>query len=935
MAAEDIIIKLKRGVSGGAAPAGLTHGELAINTTDVRLYVGSLTGSVLSINNRFFTGATAPDYPVEGDRWYNGSYESVYISNTWQAVGGSTGSFNPANLLMFVAGASGSGGITFSGNFTITNNLGGTTEILNGLTVVGGITGSILTATQPNITLVGILSSLTASGLISANAGLSANNLFVTNGATFGSNIYAPNMVTGVNGITGAVSITSGSNITITQSGKQITIAAAATPATLATSSVTGVASFRAADFDVSVTGSVSLTGTVARTNVSQTFTGLQTFDSGISANGITGTLLTSTQPNITLLGSLSALTAANVQISSGGLSVTGGIAGTIVTASQPNITTVGVLDGLSVNNGLSVTGGMAITGAIVSFGGVQINSGGLSVTGGARIQGQLTVTGVDSLAVFGGFRVANGVSITGGMDVTGGARVFGTFNAGDGISVTGQSRFIGNPIGEMAVSISGGLSASGNTELRGLVTAYDTLVARRGISVVGLSGKNSTIELQANELLTLEGPFFNSRLPQEWSVLTVRQEWTGDSIDGSVGFAAPRGLVGVQYYIEKPDKSSVSPYVVSLAVGTTGPTSVIGIVVHTGGMQVTGDSSFNQNLTIRGNLTVLGTYPGGGGGGATGVTLGVWSLNGITGDVSITSGSNVTITQSGKQITIASSGGGGNVSLATSSVTGVASFRAADFDVSTTGSVSLTSSVARTNVAQTFSTVQGFAGGFTAAGATFTNAIFAPNMVTGVNGITGAVTITSGSNITISQTGKQITIAALAAPPTLATSSVTGVASFRAADFTVSSTGSVSLTSNVARTNVAQTFSTVQGFAGGLTAQGATFSNMVYSESGFEIGSSSFNRLSSGYILAPSDDGKVIVMNSPDAVSITGGTAIGYTGFSCTIIQLGVGQVTISPSSVTINSFNLANKLSGQHAAATLLCYATNTFNLSGNIVL
>ena len=35
-------------------------------------------------------------------------------------------------------------------------------------------------------------------------------------------------MVTGVNGITGAVSITSGSNITITQSGKQITIASSA-----------------------------------------------------------------------------------------------------------------------------------------------------------------------------------------------------------------------------------------------------------------------------------------------------------------------------------------------------------------------------------------------------------------------------------------------------------------------------------------------------------------------------------------------------------------------------------------------------------------------------------------------------------------------------------------------------------------------------------
>jgi hypothetical protein len=95
-------------------------------------------------------------------------------------------------------------------------------------------------------------------------------------------------MVTGVNCITGAVVLAQGSGITITPSGKQLTIASTITQYTapLATSSVTGVASFRAADFDVSTTGSVSLTGTVARTNVAQTFTALQSFSSGLSASG-------------------------------------------------------------------------------------------------------------------------------------------------------------------------------------------------------------------------------------------------------------------------------------------------------------------------------------------------------------------------------------------------------------------------------------------------------------------------------------------------------------------------------------------------------------------------------------------------------------------------------------------------------------------------
>ena len=320
MAAEDIIIKLKRGVSGGAAPTGLTHGELAINTTDVRLYVGSLTGAVVPVNNRFFEGATAPDYPITGDRWFNGQYETVYINNSWEAVGLTTGSFDPSNLLLFTAGASGSGGMTFSGNFTITNNLGGTTIIENGL---------------------------------------SASNLFVSLGATFGSNIFAPNIVNSVNGITGAVNITSGSNITITQTDKTITISSnggGGGSNVLATSSVTGVASFRAADFDVSSTGSVSLTASVARTNLSQTFTGLQTFGSGISANGITGTLQTKNQPNITSLGFLDLLNSAG-----------------ITSTERVNITKGGISAG----------------------GGILIHSGGLSVTGGMNVTGDVTVGGI------------------------------------------------------------------------------------------------------------------------------------------------------------------------------------------------------------------------------------------------------------------------------------------------------------------------------------------------------------------------------------------------------------------------------------------------------------------------------------------------------------------------------------------------------------
>ena len=239
----------------------------------------------------------------------------------------------------------------------------------------------------------------------------------------------------------------------------------------------------------------------------------------------------------------------------------------------------------------------------------------------------------------------------------------------------------------------------------------------------------------------------------------------------------------------------------------------------------------------------------------------GVTGVNGITGGVSITSGSNITITQSGKQITVASSITQYTAPLATSSVTGVASFPNTDFSVSSVGAVSLTGNVARTHIGQSFTGLQVFSSGLSSngitgtlltpaqtnitavgtltslttsgllsaqalnvvAGATFGAAIYVPNMVTGVNGITGGVSITSGSGITITQSGKQITVASSITQYTapLATSSVTGVASFRAADFDVSTTGSVSLTGNVARTNIANTFTALQSFTAGLSAAG------------------------------------------------------------------------------------------------------------------
>jgi hypothetical protein len=221
-----------------------------------------------------------------------------------------------------------------------------------------------------------------------------------------------------------------------------------------------------------------------------------------------------------------------------------------------------------------------------------------------------------------------------------------------------------------------------------------------------------------------------------------------------------------------------------------------------------------------------------------------LYSLNGITGTVGISAGSNVTITAVGATFVIASSGGGGSSPLASASVTGVASF-GNEFTVSALGAVSLTG-----NYVKSFNGLTGTVNystpiatssvtGVASFGNEFTVSALGAVSLTGnyvkrFNGVTGSVGISAGSNITITAVGATFVIASSGGgSPPLATSSVTGVASF-GNEFTVSNTGAVGLTSNYvksingltgsltgfAKTDTPQIFSAVQQFSSGITTE-------------------------------------------------------------------------------------------------------------------
>jgi hypothetical protein len=120
---------------------------------------------------------------------------------------------------------------------------------------------------------------------------------------------------------------------------------------------------------------------------------------------------------------------------------------------------------------------------------------------------------------------------------------------------------------------------------------------------------------------------------------------------------------------------------------------------------------------------------------------------------------------------------------------------------------------------------------------------------------------------------------------------------------------------------------------AGPINASGATFSGAVVSDGGYRITSSTINAQSgTTYTLLTSDNGKIITMNNGSTITLTVPTGLPI-GFNTTVIQLGSGQVGITAASTTLNSFEGKLKLAGQHAAASIISYTTNVFNVAGGL--
>lgn len=134
---------------------------------------------------------------------------------------------------------------------------------------------------------------------------------------------------------------------------------------------------------------------------------------------------------------------------------------------------------------------------------------------------------------------------------------------------------------------------------------------------------------------------------------------------------------------------------------------------------------------------------------------------------------------------------------------------------------------------------------------------------------------------------------------------------------------------------------SSTSTFKGSINATGSIFNNGTISTtghitaaSGYRITSAAINaQTATGYTLVAADNGRIITFDSAATHTLRIPTGLDI-GFNATIIQLGTGQVTCTGlSGATVNCYASGNKILGQHGSASIICYASNTYNLGGTL--
>jgi hypothetical protein len=326
-----------------------------------------------------------------------------------------------------------------------------------------------------------------------------------------------------------------------------------------------------------------------------------------------------------------------------------------------------------------------------------------------------------------------------------------------------------------------------------------------------------------------------------------------------------------------------------------------------------------------------------------------VRTINGLTGGVTLAAGSNITLTPSGNTITIASSGGGGGGSGFTyaSSAPGTPSLGDRWMDSDTgkeyvyvnDGSSSQWVEPVSSNglVGATYtSSLQllhfGLTGSFSKLGIGTTAPANTLDVV-------GGVSATSTSNTldiieTTDGAGLRIAKATSGGNARIGGIRLGRGANASANTYLENNVGTFNIYNGNGNTgtnlfNIGSSLATFN-----VSLSGVTFvTDPVRSDAGYAITSNAISaKTGTTYSLLSTDNGKIITMSNASSITLTVPSGLPI-GFNATIIQIGAGQVGITSSGVTLNSFESKYNLAGQHAAASIISYTTNVFNVAGGL--
>ena len=156
-------------------------------------------------------------------------------------------------------------------------------------------------------------------------------------------------------------------------------------------------------------------------------------------------------------------------------------------------------------------------------------------------------------------------------------------------------------------------------------------------------------------------------------------------------------------------------------------------------------------------------------------------------------------------------------------------------------------------------------------------------------------------------------------------------VKAFSSADYATAAQGTLADSATQPSDNIS-TLTNDSGFITGLSA--GALSDFDFDDNpifGFGASVHTPTITANAYTLTNADNGKVLALNNgATAMTVNVNTGL-VSGFNCSFIQTGSGQVTFA-GTATLNNRQSHTKINDQYGVASIVSYATNTYILAGD---